>query len=359
MKASTESEIDAAFATLRLRDPANTGSSLATILGHADRMRRRELMLLFGGAILLYAPTSLGQEAGRVYRLGIMSALPREDVSYVAMFDELRRSRFVDGENLRVVGRFSMRAEEAPEVAAKLVGAGVDAVLTGGAPATRVVQKVTRTIPIVAFADDLVLSGLVTSLAHPGGNTTGISFHATQLDGKRLEVLMQLAPAARHIAALADPSVTAAEQLRVLEDAAQARGIELSIHLASKPEEIGAAIDAAQASGAQAVNVLAAPMLDANGRLIIDQTATLKLPAIYQWPEAVRAGGLAAYGPRRTEVARQRARQLVKIFRGAKAGDIPVEQPDKFDLVINLRTAKAIGLEVPPRLLDRADEVIE
>jgi putative ABC transport system substrate-binding protein len=322
-------------------------------------MRRRELMLLLGGSALLDAAIGRAQEPGRVYRLGIIAALPREHVSYVALFDELRRSGFVEGRNLQVVGRFSMRAEEVPEVAAMLVAAGVDAVLTGGAPLTRVVQKATRTIPILAIADDLVLSGLVTSLAHPGGNTTGVSILATELDGKRLELLAELVPAAHHIAALADPANTAPEQLRVLEDAARARGIALSIHLASKPEEIVPAIDAAQASGAQALDFMAASSLDANRRLIIERTATLKLPAIFQWPEIADAGGLAAYGPRQTEVSRQRARQLVKIFRGAKPGGLPVEQPDKFELVINLRTAKALGLTIPPSILARADEVIE
>jgi putative ABC transport system substrate-binding protein len=128
----------------------------------------------------------------------------------------------------------------------------------------------------------------VTSLAHPGGNTTGVSILATELDGKRLELLTQLVPAALHIAALADPANTAPEQLRVLEEAARARGIELSIHIASKPEEIVPAIDAAQASGAQALNLLAAPSLDANRRLIIERTATLKLPAIFQCPKSSR-----------------------------------------------------------------------
>jgi putative ABC transport system substrate-binding protein len=322
-------------------------------------MRRRELIILLGGAALLDAPIGRAQEPGRVYRLGIMTLNLRENANYVAMFDELRRSGFVEGQNLQVVGRFSMRVEEAPEVAAMLVAAGVDAILTGGAPVTRVVQKATRTIPILAGADDLVLSGLVSSLAHPGGNTTGISFLGTELDGKRLELMTELVPAARHIAALADPSVTAPEQLKAMEDAARARGIELSIDLAAKPEEILPAIDAAQASGAQALNVLATPLLDANRRLIIKRTTALKLPAIYQWPEIAEAGGLAAYGPRQTAGARQRARQLVKIFRGAKPADIPVEQPDKFELVINLQTAKAIGLEVPPALLNRADKLIE
>jgi putative tryptophan/tyrosine transport system substrate-binding protein len=324
-----------------------------------DRIRRRELIVLVGGATLLHALAGRAQEPGRVYRLGIMSGFSREDASFVALFDELRRSGFIEGQNLQVIGRFSKGAEEAPEVAAMLVAAGVDAILTGGGPVTGMMQNATRTIPIVAIADDLMLSGLVSSLAHPGGNTTGISILATELDRKRLELLTQLVPGARHIAALADLSVTAPQQLRAMEEAARTRSFELSIHTATKPEEIVAAIDAAQASGAQALNVLAAPFFDANQRLIIERTTTLKLPAIYQWPEIAEAGGLVAYGPRRTSVWRQRARQLVKIFRGAKPADIPVEQPDTFELVINLQTAKVIGLAVPLALLDRADKVLE
>jgi putative ABC transport system substrate-binding protein len=322
-------------------------------------MRRRELMVLLGGAAFLDAPIGRAQEPGRVYRLGIMFGLPREEAGNVALFDELRRAGFIEGENLQVDGRFSMREEEAPEFAAMLVAAGVDAIVTGGYPRARVVQQATRTIPILIVADDLVLSGLVPSLAHPGGNATGISILATELDGKRQELLTELVPAARHIAALSDPRITAPDQLRALEDAARARGIAFSICLAAKSEDIVPAIDAAQASGAQALNVLATPLFDTNRRLIIERTATLKLPTIYQWPEIAEAGGLAAYGPRRTEVSRQEARQLVKIFRGAKPADIPVEQPTTFDLVINLNTAKAFGLTIPSSILSRAGEVIE
>jgi putative ABC transport system substrate-binding protein len=322
-------------------------------------MTRRELILLLGGAAFLYAPIGHTQEPGRIYRLGIMSPLPREDAVFAAFFDELRRLGFVEGQNLRVDGHFSMREEEAPEVAAMLVEAGVDAIHTSGNPRTRAAQQATGTVPILAGADDLVLSGLVGSLARPGGNITGTSILATKLDGKRLELLIQLVPAARHIAALADPRVTAREQLRALEDGARMRGIELSIHLAAKPEEIAPAIDTAQARGARALNILATPLFNASQRLIIERTGTLKLPAIYQWPENAEAGGLAAYGPRQTQVARQRARQLAKIFRGAKPADIPVEQPDKFELVINLKTAKALGLTVPDSILARADEVVE
>ena len=240
-----------------------------------------------------------------------------------------------------------------------MVATGVDAISTAGEQLTRAVQKATRTVPILTVAGDLVLSGLVSSLAHPGGNTTGISILSTELDGKRQELLTELVPAARHIAALADPGVTMPEQLRALEDAARARGIKLSVYRVSKSEEIVPAIDMAQASGAQALNVLASPFFRANQQLIRERTATLKLPAIYHWPEEADAGGLAAYGPRFTEIARQSARLLVKIFRGAKPADIPVEQPDKFELVINLKTAKALGLTVPPLLLTQATEVIE
>jgi putative tryptophan/tyrosine transport system substrate-binding protein len=323
-------------------------------------MRRREFITFLGGLALLDASGGRAQQPGRVYRLGIMAVVPRDDASYVSFSDELRRSGFVEGKNLQVDGRFSMRDfKEAPAVAALFVTAGVDAILTFGIVVTRAAQKATQTIPILAIADDLVLSGLVGSLAHPGGNTTGISILATELDGKRQELLTELVPTARHIAALADPANTAPEQLSALQDAARVRGIELSIRVASGPAEIVAAIAAAQASGAQALNVLAGPLLDTNRRLIIERTAMLKLPAIYQWPETAEDGGLAAYGPRQSETNRQRARQLVKIFRGTKAGDIPVEQPTKFELAINLKTAKALGLTIPPALFGRADEVIE
>ena len=322
-------------------------------------MRRRYLIALLCGGALLFSTLGRAQVPGRVYRLGFLSDVPRQDPSIVAAFDELRRSGFVEGQNLRVEGGFSIRDEETPEVAARLVAAGVDVIWTGGYPRTRVAQQATRTIPIVTMADDLVLSGLVSSLSHPGGNTTGISLLATELDGKRQELLTELVPAARHIAALADPRITAPEQLRALEDAARSRGIALSIYPATKPEEIIPAIDSAHASGALALNVLAGPLWNASRQLILDRVAALKLPAIYQWPEIAEAGGLAGYGPRWLQLNRQRARQIIKIFNGVKPADIPVEQPDRFELVINLRTATALGLEVPPTLLNLADKVIE
>ena len=161
------------------------------------------------------------------------------------------------------------------------------------------------------------------------------------------------------MAALADPATKAPQQLEELQDAARGRGVELLICRVARPEEIGPAIDAAHNSGVQAINVLATALLNAHRRLIFERTAALRLPAIYQFPESAEDGGLIGYGSRITEVYRQVARQAVKIFQGAKPGDVPVEQPTKFELVINLKAAKALGLEIPPTLLARADEVIE
>ena len=170
---------------------------------------------------------------------------------------------------------------------------------------------------------------------------------------------MELVPASRRMAALVDPSVTAPLQLETLRNATGMRGVELSIYPVRGPEEIAAAIERAQAAGATALNVLASPILNANRKIILDRSAALRLPAIYQWPETAEEGGLVAYGPPITKVFRRLADQLVMLLRGAKPADLPVEQPTTFELVVNLKTAKALGLTVPPLILARADEVIE
>ena len=161
------------------------------------------------------------------------------------------------------------------------------------------------------------------------------------------------------MAALADANKTTGIKLDVLQEAARARNIELSIYRVAKGEEIAAAIGVAKTSGAAALNVLASPMLDANHQLVIDQVAALHLPAMYQWPEPAEQGGFAAYGPRFVELRDLNARQLAQLLRGTKVADIPVEQPTKFELVINLKTAKALGLTIPESFLLRADKVIE
>jgi putative tryptophan/tyrosine transport system substrate-binding protein len=197
-------------------------------------------------------------------------------------------------------------------------------------------------------------------MAHPGGNTTGISLLSTELDGKCQEIVLEIVPGATHIAALADANTTAPRQLQALQGVARARGIELSIYRIAKAEEITGAVDAAKAAGAQALNVLASPFLRGNDQLIRDHATALRLPAIYQFPEIAEAGGLAGCGPHIVRLYRDvLARQLVKLLNGAEPADLPVEQPTTFELVINLKTAKALGLTVPQSLLVRADEVIE
>jgi putative ABC transport system substrate-binding protein len=205
----------------------------------------------------------------------------------------------------------------------------------------------------------MVGAGLVRSLARPGGNITGVSILAHELNGKRLEILMEAVPGARRIAVLADPKVTQPAELQALQNAVRGRGIELVIFTAGAPEQIASAMEKAKASGATALNVLTAPLFSFNRRMIIERAAALGLPAIYEWPEMAEEGGLLGYGPRLNLILRQAARLVVKVLRGVKPEDLPVEQPTNFELVINLTTAKALGLTIPESFLLRADKVIE
>jgi putative ABC transport system substrate-binding protein len=322
----------------------------------------RRLVLVAAAAVLLRPRATRAQEPGRVYRLGVLSVGSRDAGVHVALFDELQRDGFIEGQNLTIDPRgFGLRSEQFPEVAVELVKAQVDVILAdSGNAAIRAAQQATATIPILATTDDMLGSGLVVSMARPGGNLTGVSILATELDGKRQEFLIEIVPGARHIAALADTDTTASRQLQALQDAARTRGIELSIYQIAKPEEIIGAMDAAQAAGAAALNVLASPVLNRWHRRIIERAAALRLPAIYQFPEAAEEGGLAAYGPRSVQLFRDvLSQQLVKLLKGARPADLPVEQPTKFELVINLKTAQALGFMVPQSIVAQADEVIE
>ncbi|MGC1351419.1 MAG: ABC transporter substrate-binding protein [Xanthobacteraceae bacterium] len=300
------------------------------------------------------------QEAGRTYRVGGVTASPRNAPSIVAMFDELRRVGFVEGQNLTIDWRtYGANADLIPELTADLVKAHVDVIYAAGDPAIRTAQGATKTIPILGITEDMVAAGLVNSLARPGGNTTGLSILATELDGKRQEILIEVVHGIRRMAVLTDPN-TASLHIQALDEAARARGVELSVYRAARAEEILAAIDAAKASGAEAINILSSAYFWGNRQIIMQRVAALRLPAMYHLPEFAKEGGLLAYGPRAVQIFREVvAPQLVKLLRGVKPADLPVLQPTKFDLVINLKTAKALGLTVPESFLIRADEVIE
>jgi putative ABC transport system substrate-binding protein len=246
-------------------------------------------------------------------------------------------------------------------LAADLVTAQVDVIYAAGDLAIRATQRATKTIPILGATDDMIGAGLVHSMAHPGGNTTGLSLLATELDGKRQDILLEAVPGIRRMAVLVDPNTnTSPAHIQALEDTARSRDVELSIHRALRAEEIPTTLDAVKASGAEALNILASPYFFGHRQKIMQCVATLHLPTIYWEAATAEEGGLIAYGARLINILREiLAQQLVKLLRGAKPADLPIMQPTKFELVINLKTAKALGLSIPETLLVRADEVIE
>ena len=327
-------------------------------------MNRRAFVTLVGGAAVAWPLAARAQEAGRTYRLGALIPAPRHTPAALALLDELRLNGFVEGQNLAVIADgFEAGNEHLAEVAETVVKAAPDAIVAGPALPLRALQSLTRTIPLVGMSEDMVAEGLVASLARPGGNTTGISLLSPELDGKRQDILIEAVSGARRIAAMADSNAAPPYHLQMLESAARSRGVELSVFGVAGPGEIAAAIDAAKASGAEALNFLASPLFSVpgsrNNQIVMQRIAAVRLPAIFQFPETAEAGALAGYGPRFTDLYRQRARMVVKILRGTKPANIPVEQPDRFELVINLKAAKAIGHEVPAGLVLRADKVIE
>jgi putative tryptophan/tyrosine transport system substrate-binding protein len=322
-------------------------------------MRRRDFITLLGSSATVWSLAAGAQESGRIYRLAFVIPSPRQAPPTIALFDELRRSGFSEGQNLAVIpDGFEADYEHVAELAAALVKAAPDAIIAGPAVALRALQDLTHTIPLIGMSEDMVAEGVVASLTRPGGNTTGISLLSPELDGKRQDILIEAVPGARRIGAMADANAAPPYHLQALEHAARSRGVELSIFRVSGPEEIITSIDAVEA-----LNFLATPLFavpgSQNNRIVLDRVAAVRLPAILQFPEDAEAGALAGYGPRITDLDRQRARITVQVLRGAKPADIPVQQPDRFELVINLKAAKAIGVEVPATLVARADKLID
>ena len=207
------------------------------------------------------------------------------------------------------------------------------------------------------MADDMVGSGLAASMARPGGNTTGVSILSPELDVKRLEILHEFVPQARRIAVLAD--TTTISTRTQLASAARDLGVQLLVFEIQNSAEIGGTLDAIARARVDAVNVLASPLLNATRQLIIERTRNARLPAIYQFPETAEEGGLLSYGPRILLCYRHVVSLVDKVLRGTKPADLPIEQPSKFELAVNLKTAIDIGMTIPPTLLLRADEVIE
>jgi putative ABC transport system substrate-binding protein len=320
-------------------------------------IRRREFITLLGAAAAW--PLAARAQQGRLPVVGVLRPNPKDTDQFAEPF--LRYMRAIgweDGRNVRFLFVWAEgRNERAPALAEELVAQNVDLIITFGDPAIRAAQRATQAIPIVGMTDDMVGSGLVASLARPGGNTTGVSILAPELNVKRLELLHEFVPQARRIAVLADPSTIS--NRAQLASAARDLGVELLTFEIQNPAEIGGPLDAIAVARVDAVNVLASPQLNAARHVIIERTRIARLPAIYQFPETAEEGGLLSYGPRVLLCYRHVVNLVDKVLRGTKPADLPIEQPSKFELAVNLKTAIAIGMTIPPTLLLRADEVIE
>jgi putative ABC transport system substrate-binding protein len=299
-------------------------------------------------------------QQGRLPLVGVLRPNPKDILETFA--EPFRRYMkaigWEDGRNIRFLFVWAEgHSERAPALAGELVAQYVDLIVPFGDPAIRAAQSATKTIPIVGMTDDMIGSGLAASLARPGGNTTGVSILASDLDVKRLEILHEFVPQARRIAVLADSSTISTRAQ--LTSAARDLNVELVRFEAGSPDELARALDALAAAKLEAVNVLASPLLNSWRLQIIDRMHDARLPAIYQWAETAEDGGLLAYGPRNLLCYRHVVSLVDKVLRGAKPADLPIEQPSKFELAVNLKTASAIGMTIPPTLLLRADEVIE
>jgi putative ABC transport system substrate-binding protein len=303
------------------------------------------------------------QQPGKVHRIGYLQipASPNSD-RLEAFRQGLRALGYVEGKNILIEYRSSEgKLDRLPSIAAELVGLKVDVIVTSGATVTRAAQKATSTIPIVMRQDpDPVGNGFVQSLARPGGNITGLATLRPETSGKRLELLKEVVPKLSRVAVLGSSTMPGnAEALKETEVAAAAFGVKLQYLDVLGPKDIETAFRAANNGRADAFLMMAGSVLLSERRQIAELAVKSRLPAIYYDPQFVEAGGLMTYGVSFTDLDRRAATYVDKILKGAKPADLPIQQPTKFEFVINLKTAKHIGLAIPPNVLARADKVIK
>jgi putative ABC transport system substrate-binding protein len=321
------------------------------------QLKRRQFITLLGGSAAAWPLAVRAQP--KVPVVGVLRPNPRDVLEVFAepFRRYMRAIGWDEGRNVRFHFVWAEgRSERAPALASELVTQNVDVIIAFGDPAIRACQHATQTIPIVGMTDDMVGSGFAVSLARPANNTTGVSILASELDVKRLEILHEFVPQARRMADVDPTTISTRDQLV---NAARKLGVELVTFEASDPDQLGRALDSIAAGDVAAVNVLASPFLQVSRLEIIRRMQDYRLPAIYQWPESAEDGGLLAYGPRQVLCYRLVVSLVDKILRGAKPADLPIEQPSKFELIVNLKTATAVGITISAALLLRADEVIE
>ena len=325
-------------------------------------MKRRDLLLLVGGAMTTAPALRAQQKAMPVIGL-LGSGTPGSTAPGVAAFREgLSETGYVEGQNVAIEYRWAEgHYDRLPALAADLVGRRVDVIaVNGGEQPARAAKNATSKIPIVFIAGgDPVGAGLVASLARPGGNLTGFTVLTAELMAKRLELVSELVPQARVIALLVNPSSSGAAQIRDVEEAARTKGVQLHILKAGAEDEFETAFASLVEARAGAVLVGPDPFFFSRREQLVAMAARHAVPAIYVRREFATAGGLISYGTSFTGTWRQVGIYVGKILKGAKPADLPVQQPTTFELVVNLKTAEAFDLTVPPSILARADEVIE
>jgi putative ABC transport system substrate-binding protein len=324
-------------------------------------MNRRAFIAAVAGSVLARPSAGAAQQAGRVYRVGVLS--PGSPSTGIAAFaPEIRRLGWVPGQNLIIEQRYA-RGDLArlPALAAELVGLKVDVILVSSLaiPAAR---AATRTIPtVMVFAvDDPVEAGWVASLARPGGNLTGVTLHAPELTGKRLELLKVVLPGMRRVGVLAWPRPGGPGQVRAAEAAARSMSLQTHVVEVRESSQYESAFETLRRDGADALLVLASSAFFAERQRIADLAIQRRLPLIAPFREVAEAGGLMAYAPSIIELWAQRVPIYVdRILKGARPADLPIEQPTTYELIVNLKTAKALGLTMPESVLLRADQVLE
>jgi ABC-type uncharacterized transport system substrate-binding protein len=326
-------------------------------------MKRRAFITLLGGAAATWPLAASAQQPAKLPTIGFLGAnTPSAESQWVAAFmQRLRELGWIEGRTVAIEYRWGEgRAERAAEIAAEFVRLKVDVIVTYSTTPALAAKQATSAIPIVlATSGDPVGTGLVTSLARPGGNVTGSSIQQTDLAGKRLELLRDLIPGLRRLAILANVgSPNAVLDMREVKAAAIMLGLEVTPFEIRQAEDIAPGFEALKGR-AGALYVASDPLVFTSRARIHTLAMGARLPTVYTFREYVEAGGLLSYGANMPDLFRRAGSTVDKILRGAKPADLPVEQPTKFDLIINLTTAKALGLDVPPTLLARADEVIE
>ncbi len=326
----------------------------------------RRTFLAGSGAVLLAAPLAAeAQQAAKIARIGLLATTSLNPHLGEAFRQGLRDLGYVEGRNFVIETRDAEgKYERLPALAAELVALKVDVILVGSTPPAVAAKQATKSLPVIFVSlADPVASGLITSLARPGGNATGLATLIPELVGKCLEQLKKAVPGAGRVAVLWQPGAlgerTEKDMRKEAEIAAGILGLQLQFVEARNPTDFDRAFSDMARARVDALTVLPTPMFVSERRRLVDLSAKYRLPAVYVWREFVDAGGLMAYGPNLANLWRRAASYVDKILKGAKPADLPVEQPTKFELVINLKTAKALGLTIPPSLQGLADEVIQ